>query len=139
MKLMESPASPGTAPSRHPRAPQRKKGEARYLGKDENGKPLFSGKSGERNHRHDGTPKSDEEKRSAKRPGGEKKRNDKKPRFHDAKKGAGAQGKKWDKPGKPRGEGASHTKAPRDDAKKSASKRPPRRIPLKKSPKESGQ
>ncbi len=30
---------------------------SKYLGKDENGKALFSGKSGERNHRHDGTPK----------------------------------------------------------------------------------
>lgn len=30
----------------------------KFLGKDENGKALFSGKSGERNHRYDGTPKS---------------------------------------------------------------------------------
>lgn len=29
----------------------------KFLGKDENGKAIFSGKSGERNHRHDGTPK----------------------------------------------------------------------------------
>lgn len=29
----------------------------KFLGKDDNGKALFSGKSGERNHRHDGTPK----------------------------------------------------------------------------------
>lgn len=30
--------------------------ENKYLGKDENGKAKFSGKSGDRNHRHDGTP-----------------------------------------------------------------------------------
>lgn len=29
----------------------------KFLGKDDNGKPIFSGKSGERNHRHDGTPR----------------------------------------------------------------------------------
>ncbi|MCW8894549.1 hypothetical protein [Sulfurimonas sp.] len=33
------------------------KGQNKFLGKDENGKALFSGKSGERNHRYDGTPK----------------------------------------------------------------------------------
>jgi hypothetical protein len=33
-----------------------KKG-SKFLGKDENGKALFSGKTGDRNHRHDGTPK----------------------------------------------------------------------------------
>ena len=33
------------------------KEESRYIGKDENGKSIFSGKSGERNHRYDGTPK----------------------------------------------------------------------------------
>ena len=30
---------------------------SKFLGKDEKGKALFSGKTGERNHRHDGTPK----------------------------------------------------------------------------------
>lgn len=34
------------------------KKENKYLGKDENGKAIFSGKSGDRNHRYDGTPKS---------------------------------------------------------------------------------
>lgn len=29
----------------------------KFLGKDENGKAIFSGKSGDRNHRYDGTPK----------------------------------------------------------------------------------
>lgn len=33
------------------------KSKNKFLGKDENGKGIFSGKSGERNHRHDGTPK----------------------------------------------------------------------------------
>lgn len=32
------------------------KGVSRYLGRDENGKPIFSGKTGERNHRYDGKP-----------------------------------------------------------------------------------
>jgi len=31
--------------------------ESKYLGKDENGKAIFSGKSGDRNHSYDGTPK----------------------------------------------------------------------------------
>ncbi len=34
---------------------KKKKAPNKYLGKDENGKAIFSGKSGERNHRHDGT------------------------------------------------------------------------------------
>ncbi len=33
----------------------KKKRDNKFLGKDENGKALFSGKSGDRNHRHDGT------------------------------------------------------------------------------------
>lgn len=36
---------------------KKQKTESKYLGKDENGKAIFSGKSGERNHRYDGTPK----------------------------------------------------------------------------------
>jgi len=36
---------------------KKKKEPNRYLGKDESGKAKFSGKSGERNHRHDGTPR----------------------------------------------------------------------------------
>jgi len=53
-----------------------KREESKYLGKDENGKPIFSGKTKERNHRYDGTPKSEEEKRNSyrakPRAGGEK-------------------------------------------------------------------
>jgi hypothetical protein len=33
------------------------KTQNKYLGKDENGKAIFSGKSGDRNHRYDGTPR----------------------------------------------------------------------------------
>ncbi len=36
---------------------QKEKEPNKYLGKDENGKAKFSGKSGDRNHGHDGTPK----------------------------------------------------------------------------------
>ena len=36
---------------------KKKKEENKFLGYDENGKAKFSGKSGDRNHRHDGTPK----------------------------------------------------------------------------------
>uniref|UniRef100_UPI00356648B3 hypothetical protein n=1 Tax=Sulfurimonas sp. TaxID=2022749 RepID=UPI00356648B3 len=36
---------------------KKKKEPNKYLGKDENGKAIFSGKSGERNHRHDGSPR----------------------------------------------------------------------------------
>ncbi len=35
----------------------KEKKTSKFLGKDENGKAIFSGKSGDRNHRHDGTPK----------------------------------------------------------------------------------
>lgn len=62
------------------------KKESKYLGKDESGKPIFSGKSGERNHRYDGTPKTEEEKR-------EKPRH--KAKKHDDKKGH--EKKSWDK------------------------------------------
>jgi len=41
----------------------KQKKESKYLGKDEDGKPIFSGKTGERNHRHDGTARTDDEKR----------------------------------------------------------------------------
>lgn len=36
---------------------KKKKSPNKFLGKDEKGKALFSGKSGDRNHRHDGSPK----------------------------------------------------------------------------------
>jgi len=37
---------------------KKKKEPNKYLGKNDDGKAKFSGKSGDRNHRHDGTPKS---------------------------------------------------------------------------------
>ena len=39
---------------------KKKKAPNKFLGKDENGKALFSGKDGERNHRHDGSSKRNE-------------------------------------------------------------------------------
>ena len=36
---------------------KKKKAPNKFLGKDDSGKAIFSGKSGERNHRHDGTPR----------------------------------------------------------------------------------
>lgn len=36
---------------------KQKKAPNKFLGKDENGKAIFSGKSGDRNHRYDGTPR----------------------------------------------------------------------------------
>jgi len=36
---------------------KKKKEDNKFLGYDDNGKAKFSGKSGDRNHRHDGTPK----------------------------------------------------------------------------------
>jgi len=39
-------------------APRGKK-PSRFVGKDENGKAIFSGKTGERNHRYDGTPREE--------------------------------------------------------------------------------
>ena len=36
---------------------KKKKTPNQFLGKDENGKAIFSGKSGDRNHRYDGTPR----------------------------------------------------------------------------------
>lgn len=43
------------------------KEENKFLGKDENGKAIFSGKSGERNHRYDGTPKGKSPKLTGKK------------------------------------------------------------------------
>jgi len=36
---------------------KKKKEPNKFLGKDDSGKAIFSGKSGDRNHRHDGTPR----------------------------------------------------------------------------------
>lgn len=42
--------------------PAKKDQKPRFLGKDENGKPIFEGKTRERNHYIDGTPRTDAEK-----------------------------------------------------------------------------
>jgi len=44
-------------PSSDDKWAKKKKAPNKFLGKDENGKAIFSGKSGERNHRYDGTPR----------------------------------------------------------------------------------
>lgn len=87
---------------------------SRYLGKDADGKAIFSGKSGERNHRYDGTPKSDEEKAAGKKPG--------KPKSYA--------GKKAPQGNKPRNAKPAAAKSSRDESAKAAPKRPPRRIVL---------
>ncbi len=52
-----------TAKSNDDRKPwDKKKPKSKYIGDDENGKPMFSAKSGERNHRYSGEAKSDAEK-----------------------------------------------------------------------------
>lgn len=56
-------AAPKKAPFNKEAKPPRKpkaSGVSRYLGTDENGKPIFSGKTGERNHRKDGKPHTEE-------------------------------------------------------------------------------
>lgn len=40
----------------------KKDSKPRFVGKDENGKPIFEGKTRERNHYHDGNPRSEAEK-----------------------------------------------------------------------------
>jgi hypothetical protein len=40
----------------------KKDSKPRFVGKDENGKPIFEGKTRERNHYHDGNPRTDAEK-----------------------------------------------------------------------------
>lgn len=88
---------------------------SRYMGKDENGKPIFSDKTRERNHRYDGTPKDDADKAA-------KKRDNKNP-------WGSAKGER-----KPYGAGPkkqSKTHAAQNDANTSAPKRPPRKISIK--------
>ncbi len=70
----------------------KQKKESKYLGKDENGKPIFSGKTNDRNHGYDGTPKTEEEKRENPRYKA-KKSGDKKPWDKDAR----GEKKPWDK------------------------------------------
>ncbi len=66
-----------------------------FVKKDENGKPIFSKKSGERNHRYDGTPKSEDEKTTKKpfKPKGDKARYEGKKAFDGPKKPFGSKPK----------------------------------------------
>jgi len=97
--------------NRDAKRPQNSKSS--YMGKDEDGKSMFSGKSGERNHRYDGTPKSDEEKQKS----GKKPFN--KSRSYDDKK-----------PKKSYGD-SSKPRSSYDGAKDSAPKRAPRQFGVK--------
>ena len=46
--------------------PKKERQESKFLGKDENGKAIFSGKSGDRNHHFDGTSKTKQPKLTGK-------------------------------------------------------------------------
>jgi len=93
----------------------KQKKESKYLGKDEDGKPIFSGKTGERNHRYDGTARTEEEKREnpkykSKKQGGSKpwdrdNQNDKKP----------FEKKSWDNKGEKKPWDKKHSDASRSD------------------------
>ena len=136
--------------------------ESKYLGKDEDGKPMFSGKTGERNHRHDGTPRTDDEKREnpkykSKKTGGSKpwdkdSQGDKKPfekKSWDKKDGEKkpwdkerGEKKSWDNKGDKKPWDKKHSDSsrsdgdwrnkPKQDAEKAAPKRPARVIKLPK-------
>lgn len=84
----------------------------RFIGKDENGKPIFEGKTRERNHYIDGTPRTEEEKRNRTKYGS-------KPKFF------GDKGKSSDER-KPEGERKSFgEKKPFDKDKKSFGEKKP--------------
>ena len=143
-----SPRKPGTSGSKEKNSSDRwakkEREPSRYLGKDENGKPLFSGKTGERNHKYDGTPKDGSDKNAKKRSEGkskfsqnDKKRSDEKPRAYDAKKRDATKEKKpfndakGDKRDRKPYEGSSKKRAAQDDAKNATPKRAPRKFGLK--------
>ncbi len=104
--------------SQKPKTPwEKKKKESRYLGKDENGKPIFSGKSGERNHRYDGTPRSEEEKGQRKsygkkHEGGAEKSYEKKPRRDFDKRSGERKPKPFDSKNPSKNEGRPVGKKP---------------------------
>ncbi len=108
------------------RAKAKEKKESKYIGKDENGKPIFSGKTNDRNHRYDGTPKSEDEKRESGRSkphksGGKKpwdKENSRNENRGERKPWEKTKGDKkpWDK--------SSDTKKPWDKDKSSSDRKP---------------
>lgn len=127
----------------------KKSAKPRFIGKDENGKPIFEGKTRERNHYHDGTPRSDAEKaartpysskpkffgndkKDSDKPREDKKPYEKKPFDKDKKPYEGK--KPYDKSAKP-----SSNRPKPVQSEPAAPKRPPRRINVKslKPPKES--
>lgn len=69
----------------------------RFIGKDENGKPIFEGKTRERNHYIDGTPRTEEEKRNRTKYGS-------KPKFFGDKEKSADDRKPSDREKKPYGE-----------------------------------
>jgi len=111
------------APKKAPAKPQGKgaprkpkdSGVSRYIGTDENGKPMFSGKTGERNHRKDGKPHT-EESLAAKKEWDEKRKKSGGKKPYDAKKKAPFKGendrrKPFEKTGEQRGSESGEKKA----------------------------
>ena len=82
-----------TPPKRTPKA----SGISRYLGKDENGKPIFSGKTGERNHQKNGKPHTKESQTEKQEWEAKRKKNGPKKPTPGADKSA-AKGAKTDRP-----------------------------------------
>lgn len=114
---------------------KKKRQPSKYIGKDENGKPIFSGKTHERNHRYDGTPRENTDNKANRKGSGEKQkfsgnvqnRTDK-PHAFGAKKREDSRDKKpWEK-SKP--EGSKKPQKSFESEKKSSKpasfKRPPR-------------
>ncbi len=62
-KHRRSDSSSSKGADKSDRWAKKDKKPSKYLGRDENGKAIFSGKTGDRNHRYDGTPKPKREPR----------------------------------------------------------------------------
>lgn len=131
-------------------AKKQHKSKPRFMGKDETGKPKFEGKTRERNHYIDGTPRTDEEKRNRTKFGSkpkffgdkaksadEKKSSDKDKKPFGEKKGFDKGKKPYDKDGKkPFGEKKPYGEKRSPNAQKPSEsaatpKRTPRRIDVK--------
>lgn len=91
--------------------PQDKNKKPHYLGKDENGKAIFEGKTRERNHYFDGTPRTEDEKRSRTKYGS-------KPVFFGDKAKKGDDSKRSEGDKKPYGEKKSYGNKPAFGEKK---------------------
>jgi superfamily II DNA/RNA helicase len=109
-------------------------GVSRYIGTDENGKPMFSGKTGERNHRKDGKPHT-EESIAAKKEWEEKRKKHGGKKPYDAKKKPPFKGGK--KPDDAKGPGKPGAPAREQKPESAKPKRPMIRIKAEKlNPKE---